>query len=184
MFSKLAGRVNAPVILVDQQIRWRHMAQQPDEVLCQGGFATIYRPYSLYPSILGYSICPFVFGEETRNLISRDSEFPSIMIDDRVIPFLLPEEIEAAIAHEIAHVAHGDYFKNLPLDPLHPARVIIELEADKFSAQIMGSAEPVVNMISKLRYALPSLLGQCGIQISDTYSYVRAIDARIAALSS
>lgn len=184
MFNRLAGRVNAPVILVDQQIRWRHMTQEPEAVLSQGGFATIYRSFNLFPSMVGYSICPFEFCSQTRDLISRDNEFPSIMIDDRVLQFLFPDEIEAAVAHEIAHVAHGDYFKNLPMDPMHPARVVIELEADRYSANVMGSITPVINMISKLRYALPNLLGQCGIQIADTRSFVQLVDARIAALNS
>lgn len=184
MFRRLIGHVNAPVVVVNQQLRMEKLRQNPNEILEQGGFATIYRPIQIFPGMVGYSICPFEFDAETKNLIQREQEFPSIMLDDRVFPFLLEEEIEAAVAHEIAHVRHGDYFKNLPLDPMHPARLDIEVEADQFSARLMGTPVPVINMISKLRYALPSLLAGCGMRVQETVGYVRAIDTRIAALNA
>jgi hypothetical protein len=182
MFSKISGHVNAPVIIINDQLRREKMRSAPDEILECGGFATVYRSHNLFPQMARFSICPYEFNRETRELIRRDNEFPAIMLDDRVLVWLLEEEIEAAVAHEIAHVAHGDYYKNLPLDPMHPARMIIEEEADKFSAGLMGSPQPVINMISKLRYALPGLLGSCGHKTVESHLHVKAIDARIAAL--
>lgn len=184
MFERIVEHVNAPIVVVNDQLRREKLGQNPNMVLEQGGFATIYRPLNLYPGMVGYSICPFMFNQQTRELIQRDQEFPSIMLDDRVFPYLTEEEIEAAVAHEIAHVEHGDYFKNLPLDPMHQARLDIEIMADQFSARLMGNPAPVINMICKLRYALPSLLGSCGMRVQETVGYVKAIDTRIAALNA
>lgn len=182
MFERLAGRVNAPVVIVDERLRQTKLRNHSSMVLEQGGFGTVYQPYSRFSDIAQHSVCAYTFNEQTRDLIRRDHEFPVIMIDDRVLQYLLDEEIEAAVAHEIAHVAHGDYYKNLPMDPMHPARMVIELEADKASAEVMGSPDPVINMISKLRYLLPQLLATIGLEVQETNDYVRAIDARIAAL--
>ena len=119
----------------------------------------------------------------------RDSAL--VAVSTGLLQNMTHEEIEAVLAHEVAHIANGDILLGFV------AAIIVawfsrqrEFRADSGAAQLMGRKQPMINALARLggvhTAELPKSMAAMGIAggIGQLFSTHPPIEERIAALQN
>jgi Zn-dependent protease with chaperone function len=133
-----------------------------------------------------------LFASEHPVLLCRGLVHPRIVASTGILVALTPDELEAAVAHEVAHAAHRDPllgwglmlvrglgFFNPAVQLLARAAVHeTEQRADRAAVGVLGGSESLVSSLRKMSGAstIPTTLGQ--------QAHARILDARCLALVS